>query len=145
MPTISRNALVPYNAADMYALVDDIESYPQFLPWCRSARVLARDEDEVRASIEISRSGLNKTFTTLNRLQKHKMIEIRLVEGPFRHLEGFWRFEQLREDACKVCLDMDFEFSSRIMGMMIGPVFSQIAGSMVDAFVARANDLYGGR
>lgn len=145
MPTINRSALVPYSAAQMYALVDDIDAYSEFLPWCRSSRVLTRDEDQVRATIEIARGGVNKSFTTINRLQHHKMIEIRLVEGPFQHLEGFWRFDQLREDACKVSLDLDFEFSSRIMGMMIGPVFGQIAGSLVDAFVQRAQQVYGER
>ena len=145
MPTINRSALVPYSAAEMYALVDDIDSYCEFLPWCRSSRVLSRDEDQVRATIEIARGGVNKSFTTVNRLQRHKMIEIRLVEGPFQHLEGFWRFEQLSDDACKVCLDMDFAFSNRIMGMMIGPVFGQIAGSLVDAFVQRAHQAYGER
>lgn len=143
MPTINRSALVPYSAAQMYALVDDIDAYSEFLPWCRSSKVLSRDEDQVRATIEIARGGVNKSFTTVNRLQRNKMIEIRLVEGPFHHLEGFWRFDQLAEDACKVALDLDFEFSSRIMGMMIGPVFGQIAGSLVDAFVQRAQQVYG--
>lgn len=127
----------------MFALVDDIDAYPQFLPWCRSARVLARDSDEVRATLELAKGALNKSFTTVNRLQPDKMIEMRLVEGPFRHLEGFWRFDALRDDACRVSLDLDFEFSSRMLGMVAGPVFTQIANTLVDAFCQRAEQVYG--
>ena len=146
MPTISRSALVPYSPADMYALVDDIASYPSFLPWCTEARESHRDEDEVQATIRLSKGSLNKSFTTCNRLQHGKMIEMRLVEGPFKHLEGFWRFDQLEDGAaCKVSLDLDFEFSNRIVGMAIGPVFNQVANTLVDAFVTRAREVYGAR
>ncbi len=145
MTIVSRSALVAYAANEMYALVDDIKTYPNFLPWCKTATVLSRDEDEVRASIELARGGIQKSFTTCNRLQHNKMIEMRLVEGPFRHLEGFWRFDALGERACKVSLDMDFEFSSKLVGMAIGPVFNQIVNSLVDAFCARAVDVYGQR
>lgn len=145
MAAINRNALVPYSAAEMYRLVDDIESYPDFLPWCRSAREWQRNEDEVKASIELQRGGIHKTFTTCNRLQKDKMIEMRLVEGPFRHLEGFWRFDPLRPDACRVSLDLEYEFSSRLLKMAIGPVFAQITSTLVDAFCERATELYGKR
>ncbi len=143
MTTIHKSALVPFRAAQMFALVDDIESYPQFLPWCKSSRVLARDADEVRATIELAKGALNKSFTTVNRLQCGKMIGIRLVEGPFRRLEGFWRFDALEDAGCKVSLDLDFDFSSRVLGMVIGPVFTQIANSLVDAFCKRAYELYG--
>src|SRR3569832_1831629 len=106
MPVINRSALVPYSPAEMYSLVNDVDAYPQFLPWCKSAQVLSRNDDEVRASLELARGGFEKSFTTCNRLQKNKMIEMRLVEGPFRRLEGYWRFEPLGEQACKVSLDM---------------------------------------
>lgn len=145
MPVINRSALVPYSAAEMYALVDDIETYPQFLPWCRSAREWTRGADEVKASIELHRGGIHKTFTTLNRLQKDKMIEMRLVEGPFHHLEGFWRFETLGTAASRVSLDLEYEFSSHLLRLAIGPVFSQIANTLVDAFCERAAELYGKR
>lgn len=143
MTTISKNALVPYSAAEMYQLVNDIESYSVFLPWCRSSRVLSSNEDEVRATLEIAHGSLHKSFTTCNRLQKHKMIEMRLEQGPFRHLEGFWRFDVLGERACKVSLDLDFEFSNRLVGMAMGPIFSQIANTLVDAFSKRAVEVYG--
>ena len=145
MATVKKSALVLYSAAEMYNLVNDIETYPQFLPWCRSTRVVLCGEDELRATIEMAKGGVHKTFTTSNRMQKHKMIDIRLVEGPFKRLEGYWRFDPLRADACKVALDMEFEFSNQLLRMAIEPVFKQIANSLVDAFCKRAVDLYGKR
>jgi ribosome-associated toxin RatA of RatAB toxin-antitoxin module len=127
----------------MFELVDDVDTYAQFLPWCRSARVLSRNVDEVHATVEIAHGALRKSFTTLNRLQKGKMIEMRLVEGPFRRLEGYWRFDSLGERACKVTLDLEFEFSTRLIAMALGPVFNQITGTLVDAFVKRAEQVYG--
>lgn len=145
MPVISKSALVPYSASEMYDLVNDIAAYPDFLPWCGSSKVISRTDDEVRATVELSRSGIKKSFTTLNRLQKDKMIEIRLIEGPFKHLEGFWRFEKLNDLACKVMFDIEFEFSSRILAMTVGPIFSQISSTMIDAFTKRAGEVYGKR
>ncbi|MCF6218541.1 MAG: type II toxin-antitoxin system RatA family toxin [Gammaproteobacteria bacterium] len=143
MASISRNALVSYSAAQMYQLVDDIEHYDQFLPWCSGTTVISRDEDEVRARISISKAGFNKSFATCNRLQRNKMIEMRLLEGPFKHLEGYWRFDVLADDACKVTLDLQFEFSSKIIGATFGPIFGQIASGMMDAFMKRAKQVYG--
>jgi ribosome-associated toxin RatA of RatAB toxin-antitoxin module len=144
VPTVSKNALVKHSAAAMYRLVDDVEAYPQFLPWCAGARVIQRQADEVHASIDIAHGAIRKTFATRNRLQPDKMIEMRLVEGPFKHLHGFWRFDALGEDGCKVSLDLEYEFSSKLLGLAIGPVFSQIANTLVDSFCQRANSLYGG-
>lgn len=129
----------------MYDLVDDIAAYPQFLPWCTATRVLSRDEDEVRAIINLARGGMQRAFTTCNRLQKNKMIEIRLVEGPFNHLEGFWRFTALTDQHCKVALDMDFEFSNKLVELVFGPVFNQITNTLVDAFCKRALQIHGQR
>jgi ribosome-associated toxin RatA of RatAB toxin-antitoxin module len=145
MTAISKSALVSYSPAQMFALVDGIEAYPEFLPWCRGAKVLSRTDDEVRATIELSKGGVEKAFTTCNRNQKNKMIEMRLVEGPFRQLEGFWRFDALGDDGCKVSFDLEFEFASRMLGMVVGPVFSQIANSLVDSFHKRAVEVYGKR
>lgn len=145
MTSIRKSALVPYTPEEMFTLVDDIESYPRFLPWCRNACVISRTEDEVRATIELSKGGVEKAFTTCNRNQHNKMIEMRLVEGPFKHLEGFWQFDPLGADGCKISFDLEFEFSSRMLGMVIGPVFSQIANSLVDAFHKRAVAVYGKR
>lgn len=146
MTQISRNALVPYSVEEMYQLVDDIESYAQFLPWCRSTDVISRDHDEVHATIEIARGALHKSFTTLNRMQRNKIIEMRLVKGPFKHLEGYWRFDALKDNtASKISLDLEFEFESRLVAFAASSVFNQIANSMVDAFCKRAVEVYGER
>ncbi|MBK8898983.1 MAG: type II toxin-antitoxin system RatA family toxin [Candidatus Competibacteraceae bacterium] len=143
MATVNKSALVLYSAAEMYGLVENIEAYPQFLPWCRSARILSRSADEVRATIEMAKSGVHKSFTTCNRMQPNKMIDIRLLEGPFKRLQGYWRFESLRAGASKVSLDMEFEFANTLLRVAVEPVFKQIANSLVDAFCKRAVDLYG--
>lgn len=143
MPVVKRSSLVPYSAEQMFELVNDIESYPQFLPWCTGSRILSRQGDEIRASVDLARGGVQKTFTTCNRAQHGKMIEIRLVEGPFRLLEGFWRFDALAERRTRILLDLEFEFSSRLIQFAFGPIFHQIANSLVDAFCKRAHEIYG--
>lgn len=143
MAHVSRSALVPYSTEQMFALVDDIKAYPDFLPWCRSAEEIQRSDDAVEASIEIAKGAINKTFTTRNHMQDYQQIEMELVEGPFEHLHGFWRFEALKPDACKVSLEMDFEFGNRLVGMAVGPVFNQVANTLVDSFVERARQVYG--
>jgi len=143
MPTIKKSALVEYTPQDMFNIVDDVDKYSEFLPWCGQSSVLSRRADEVEASVEISHSGIKKSFTTLNRIQPGKMIEVKLINGPFKHLHGFWRFDPIGDKGCKVTLDMEYEFSSKLLGMAIGPVFSQIANTLVDAFCKRAESLYG--
>lgn len=143
MATIKKSALVSHSVSDMFNIVDDIESYPDFLPWCGGTEVHKRAEDEVEASIKIAHNRVRKTFTTRNRVQKNKMIEVQLIDGPFKHLHGFWQFMDLGGKACKVTLDLEYEFSSRLIDMSLGPVFSKIANSMVDAFCKRADDLHG--
>lgn len=145
MVSIARSAIVPYSAGEMYALVSGIEAYPVFLPWCRATRILHRDEDEVKATIHVSKRGINLAFTTRNLMQQNKMIELRLLEGPFHRLQGFWHFEPLNELACKVSLDMEFEISNRILRLTVSPIFHQITNSLVDAFVRRAREVYGRR
>jgi ribosome-associated toxin RatA of RatAB toxin-antitoxin module len=143
--TISKSALVPYTPAEMFALVSDIAAYPDFLPWCSGARVLSSSEDEVRATLELSKKGVHKSFSTLNRHQHNKMIEMRLLEGPFRKLEGYWRFDPLGEQGCKVSLDLEFEFASRVLDLVVGPVFNQAANTLVESFQQRAVNVYGKR
>lgn len=143
MTTIHKTKTVHYTAAQMYKLVNDIEDYPEFLPWCAAADVHHRDEDEARATLHLSFSGMRKSFTTCNRLQKDKMIEVRLIEGPFKRLEGFWRFEPLPDGGCHVVFDLTFDFSNRLLAMAFGPVFSQVAHGLVDAFCQRAEEVYG--
>ena len=145
MKAIQRSALVPYSAEEMYALVSDIESYGKFLPWCGGARIVARDADSVTAAIDIAYHGVNKTFTTRNRLAPGSGMELQLVDGPFKFLHGDWRFETLDEKACKVSLDMKFEFSNPLLGVVAGPVFSNIANGLVESFQRRAEETYGKR
>ncbi|MDH5392768.1 MAG: type II toxin-antitoxin system RatA family toxin [Gammaproteobacteria bacterium] len=146
MPLISRQSLVMYSPAEMFALVNDINAYPDFLPWCKSAHILSQTDDMIEASVEIAKGSLNKSFTTRNLLQKNKMIEMSLLEGPFKHLEGFWRFNPLKEPmACKVSLDLEFEFNNKLIAIAVGPVFSKIANTLVDSFCKRAVDVYGER
>lgn len=144
MATVSRSALVPYSPRRMFELVNDVRRYPEFLPWCASTEVIEDTPHEMLARLDLAFGGLKKSFTTRNRLQPDKMIEIRLVDGPFHHLEGFWRFNALGDgEACKVVLDMEFDFSTPLVKFAFGPVFTQIANSLVDAFTKRARELYG--
>lgn len=142
MPVVSKSALVPFSAAQMYALVDNFEAYPDFLPWCRSSRLISRTEDEICGELEVARAGIRQTFSTRNRLVKNERMDIELIDGPFRKLQGGWKFTALREDACKIELVLDFEFSGRLINSAFGKVFSQIANTMVDAFCKRAEEVY---
>lgn len=143
MRRVNKSALVPYSAGQMYALVNDVERYPEFLPWCHGARVLSETDSEMRAQLDLARGGLHKTFTTLNKLEPGRSITMTLENGPFRHLEGRWQFVDLDHEGCKVTLDMEFEFSGKLLDMMAGPVFHEISNSLVDAFIRRATDLHG--
>jgi ribosome-associated toxin RatA of RatAB toxin-antitoxin module len=145
MRSLHRNALVPYTPAEMFDLVNDIEAYPQFLPWCRSAHVLHRDEKQIRATLKVAKRSLETSFTTLNLLKTNEQVEMRLIEGPFRRLEGLWRFEPRGTSGCRVSLDMAFELSSKLTALTLGSVFNHAANFLVDAFVKRANEVYGSR
>lgn len=144
MPRVHKSALVPYSARVMFELVNDVESYPEFLPWCRKGRLLSRDEFETCGEIEVVRAGIHQTFSTCNRLDPHQRIDLRLREGPFKRLEGFWEFQELRDDACKVSLLLDFEFSGRLINAAFGRAFANIADTLVDSFCKRARDLHNG-
>ncbi len=142
MPVVSKSALVPFSAAQMFKLVDDFESYPEFLPWCRSSHMISRSENEICGELEVARAGIRQTFSTRNKLIKNERVDIELIEGPFRKLQGGWKFTALREDACKIELVLDFEFSGRLINSAFGKVFGQIANTMVDAFCKRAEEVY---
>ncbi|MDH3748094.1 MAG: type II toxin-antitoxin system RatA family toxin [Gammaproteobacteria bacterium] len=143
MRKVSRSALVPHSASEMFALVDDIESYPQFLPWCSAATVHERDESVVDATLKLESSGFSKSFTTRNTLRRDEAISLALLGGPFRHLDGGWRFQQLGDDGCKVSLNLEFEFESLVTDLVFGRVFEEICTSLVDAFTERAKTIYG--
>lgn len=143
MKRIRRSALVPHSARQMYALVDDIPEYPRFLPWCCDANVITRNDSEAIASLEIEKSGFRKKFTTRNELEPGRDIRMRLEEGPFRVFEGHWTFSPLDDRSCKVEFDLQFEFSSPILGMMLNSTFEEIGNTLVDAFTQRAESVYG--
>ena len=141
--SVSRSSIVPYRAEQMFELVADVDAYPAFLPWCGGARVVERSGDEVVAEIAIAYHGIHRTFRTRNLNRPGREILIRLVSGPFSHLRGRWSFDPMGEDACRVSLDIEFDFSGRIIGRLVGPVFRQISGSLVDAFCSRARLVFG--
>lgn len=143
MPIVTKTVLIPFSACALYELVADVESYPSFLPWCKSTTVHYRRDEEVKATIEISRGPVQKSFTTVNSMVRYQSIDMYLVEGPFRSLEGTWRFKALGDDACKVSLNMAFEFESGLINLSVGPVFARIVNSLVDAFADRATEIYG--
>lgn len=146
MPTrIQRSAWVPYSAEQMFNLVNDVDSYPQFLPHCRSARILEARVDRVKATIELAKGALHKSFTTVNRLERPHRIEMQLVQGPFRRLHGAWTFTPENDHGTRVALDLEFEFAGKLMALAIGPVFNHVANSLVDAFVRRAMEVHGDR
>jgi ribosome-associated toxin RatA of RatAB toxin-antitoxin module len=129
----------------MYALVDAVEDYPKFLPWCGGATVIHRDEQVTRATILINYHGIRQSFTTENAKRAPEEMLIRLVEGPFRMLDGTWRFTALADRGCKVELKLRYEFSSRILAKLLGRVFDHIANTLVDAFAKRADQMEGER
>ena len=143
MALVERSVLVGYSAERMYRLVDDVERYPEFLPWCGAAHVELRDGKLTRASLLVVYHGVRQSFETENRGQPPELIEIRLVRGPFRHLDGAWRFTPLAAHACKIEFRLHYEFANRILDKIVGPVFKHIANTFVDAFMQRAEQLYG--
>jgi len=130
----------------MFQLVNDIDAYADFLPWCRSAHIISLQTQEIVASVEIAKGILNKTFTTRNTLTADKRIDMMLVDGPFKKLQGYWQFDALKTDnACKVNLELDFEFDGALISIAAKPIFTQIATTLVDAFCKRAVEVYGER
>lgn len=129
----------------MFSLVDDVEAYPEFLPWCNDAEVHNRTDDTIEATLELHRGSVSKHFTTRNTRHKYDAIDLSLVGGPFRHLAGGWRFRDLGNEGCKVSLELDFEFDSMLVDMMFGSFFEETCNSLVDAFTRRAATVFGSR
>lgn len=145
MRQVNRSATVPYTAREMFQLVDDVESYPEFLPWCNEAFVQSRSDHTVVATLGLHLGPLKKRFTTRNIRREFDAIDLELVGGPFRHLEGGWRFRELPDGGCSVCLELAFDFESRLTNRMFGALFEQTINALVDAFTRRARELYGSR
>jgi ribosome-associated toxin RatA of RatAB toxin-antitoxin module len=140
---VEKSALIGFSAEQMFRLVADVEHYADFLPWCSHSRLVSDDGQELCGEIEVSRAGIRQRFTTCNRYEVGRRMELRLQSGPFRRLDGVWVFTPLREDACKVELRLDFEFSGALIDKAFGKVFEQIAITLVDAFCKRAAEVYG--
>ncbi|HJY75129.1 MAG TPA: type II toxin-antitoxin system RatA family toxin [Burkholderiales bacterium] len=143
MSTVGRSAIVNHSAQEMFSLVFDVDSYPSFLPWCDKASIAERTPGRTVATLRINFRGLKEEFTTENRDQPGEFIDMKLVSGPFRSLEGGWRFTPLSAGACKVELSLRYEFKSAILDKLVGKVFDEIANSLVDAFARRADQLFG--
>lgn len=141
MIIVDRSAIVPHSAETLYSLVADVESYPEFLPWCSGAEVLESSPGRILATVHVSFRGLSQRFTTENRNSPGRSIEMALVSGPFKHLSGTWHFDPLGENAAKVGLHLEYQLSSRLLERVAGPVFEHIANTFVDAFVKRAGSL----
>jgi ribosome-associated toxin RatA of RatAB toxin-antitoxin module len=143
MALVEKSVLIPYSARQMFVLVDRVEDYPDFLPWCGGAEVHRHDEATVLATVHIDYHSVKQSFTTENFCQAPNLIEMRFRHGPFSHLEGCWRFIELDAAACKVEFRLRYEFSSKMLERLVSPVFGHIANSFVEAFVQRAEQIYG--
>lgn len=126
-------------------LVDDVETYPEFLPWCNDTEVHERTDNVVDATLELHKGSLSNHFTTRNTRHEFESIEIALIGGPFRQLQGGWRFTEIGEEGCKVTLELEFAFENMFIDMMFGALFEDTCNSLVDAFTKRAQVVYGAR
>jgi ribosome-associated toxin RatA of RatAB toxin-antitoxin module len=143
MAVVHKTVFLGYSAEQMFDLVSKVEDYPKFLPWCGGVEVLERSEDRLVACLGINFHGVKQSFTTANVNNRPTQMTMKLVNGPFKVMDGVWTFKALRADACKVEFDLHYEFSSAILEQLIGPVFGAIANSMVDSFCKRAESVYG--
>ncbi|HWU99136.1 MAG TPA: type II toxin-antitoxin system RatA family toxin [Oxalicibacterium sp.] len=143
MAVVHKSVLLGYSAEQMFTLVDRVEDYPQFLPWCGGVDVRERGENSLIATLKINFHGVRQSFTTKNTNNRPHSMTMELLEGPFKHLHGTWNFKPLREDACKIDFDLQYEFSNKLIEGVIGPVFNMIATSFVDSFSKRAEQVYG--
>lgn len=142
MKKITRSALLPYSAECMFDLVNNVEAYPEFLPWCGGSDVIEATEEKMIASILIAKAGIKQQFTTENHLQRPQKIELHLLEGPFKSLYGLWKFQTLDACACKISLDIEFEINNSFLNAAIGVIFEQIVATLVQSFCDRAKQVY---
>ncbi|MDH2997883.1 ubiquinone-binding protein [Pasteurellaceae bacterium LFhippo2] len=143
MPTVNQSSLVPYSAEQMYLLVNDYEKYPQFLSGCVGAKTLSLGENELNAELVIQKLGISQSFSTHNTMIPNEKITMELLNGPFSYLRGAWTFQPFDEQSCKISLNLDFEFSSPVIGMVFGKIFNELTLKMVNAFKQRAKEIYG--
>ena len=142
MTHIERSALVMHSAQRMFDLVNDVKRYPEFLPWCIDAHVQSETDNELVAGLTIKKAGIKQSFTTRNQKQSPEWMSMELLDGPFKKLNGMFKFQALSDEACKVIFELDFEVSGKILALTLTPVFKQATNTMVDAFVKRADQIY---
>ena len=142
MPTISRSALVMYSVEQMYKLINDIAAYPEFIPNCGDSKIITVQGNEVTAALMVSKGGLKKWFTTKNTLINANKVQLDLVDGPFKKLSGYWQLTELSQEACKISLYLEYEFSSKVFDLAFGRVFTVLTNNMVQAFTQRAKEVY---
>jgi len=143
MPSISRSALVMYSVEQMYSLINDVDAYSTFLPDCIDSKVISQNDESMTASLLVSKGGMKKWFTTENTLVTNSQVVMNLVDGPFKKLTGGWQLTVLSDEACKIELALNYEFSSKLFDVAFGRVFNQLANNMVQAFTSRAKEVYG--
>jgi len=143
MPNVHKTTTLPHSAEHMFELVNDVESYPDFLPWCKAVHVKSRDEKKVKATVDIAKSSYKQSFASLLRLSKGQAVEMHLLEGPFDKFKVCWQFEPLSETQSKVTFDLDYKFSNRIVGMVAGSAIADIAETLLGFVCQRADDIYG--
>lgn len=139
MHNIHKSAIVLHSSKKMFQLVDSVENYPRFLPWCGSTQIIERDNSKTIASIEINYKGIRQTFTTENTKKQNKEMMIKLIDGPFKSLSGQWIFKNLDNDSCQIELKLEYQFNNIILEKLISPVFNMIANTFIDEFIKEAN------
>lgn len=142
MPVVSKQALVPHTAEQMYQLINQVEHYPLFLPWCQATEILSQSAQEMKAKVKIAKGPVTKSFITHNTMQPNQEVTMKLVEGPFKRLFGTWRIDD-HEQGCEISFYLEFEFSSPLLSLTFGPIFNQATQTMMSSFLQRANELYG--
>jgi ribosome-associated toxin RatA of RatAB toxin-antitoxin module len=143
MALVHKSVLVGHSAQQMFDLVDQVEYYPEFLPWCGGSEVKSREGEQMVAAIHIDYMHIKQSFSTRNINTPPHLIQMQLLDGPFKQLDGEWRFKELNAEACKIEFILHYEFSSKLLDTVLGPVFSYIANSFVEAFIVRAEQVYG--
>ena len=143
MTKIKRHAIVEFSAQQIYALVNDVTAYPEFLPWCANSKILQQTDHKMEATLEVQKGKFRQAFTTENKLDKPNSIIMQLKNGPFKELRGEWHFIFLHENACRVTFELDFAFNNKILALILDPLFKQMANTMITAFSERAEDVYG--
>ncbi len=142
LPELNRQALVPYSAALMYEIVNSVDLYYEFLPWCSESTIVESTDNSMIASVFMKKGPLNQSFTTKNTMLINQTIDLTLVDGPFKKLIGQWSFIDISDQGSKISLYLNYEFSNSIIAVVVGPIFNQIANTLVDSFCKRAEDLY---